>query len=303
MTNMFSPWLRVIRIRFLLASMISVFLGLSINWWMSNSFNLEYAILTLVGVLALHSSVDLLNDYWDYKRNIDNETKRTKFSGGTGVLPEGLLKPDHVYRAGITLLIAGASIGGFFVYERGITIAVILGFAIISIYFYSTRIVDSGLGEIFIAIKGAMIVLGTYFVQASSISEVPILAGIVSGILSSTVLFVNSFPDHDADKSAGRKTLVILLGKAKAASIAWLFPAIAYSVLVIAVIMREFPNISLISLAAIPLAAISCRNLKKEFENNERLLPVMKNIVSFSRITGILLATSFLVDHLLRLAQ
>jgi 1,4-dihydroxy-2-naphthoate octaprenyltransferase len=116
----------------------------------------------------LHASVDLLNDYWDHKRGIDSATKRTKFSGGTGVLPENLLTPRTVYIAGIIFLILGASIGAYFVAIRGITIAVILSFAVVAIYFYSTRIVNAGLGELFVAIKGAMIVL--YMAEQSSVS-------------------------------------------------------------------------------------------------------------------------------------
>ncbi|HWY35684.1 MAG TPA: prenyltransferase, partial [Nitrosopumilaceae archaeon] len=204
---MLSSWLRVIRVKFLLASVIAVCLGLAINWWQNQTIDIVYGILTFVGVMALHASVDLLNDYWDFKRNIDTKTQRTKFSGGTGVLPEGLLKPNDVYRAGIIFLIIGSAVGGYFIFEKGIIIAIILAFAIISIYFYSTRIVDSGLGEIFVAIKGAMIVLGTFFVQTSHITGEPVLGGIVVGVLSSLVLFVNSFPDFDADKSGGRKTL------------------------------------------------------------------------------------------------
>ncbi|NHI02443.1 Menaquinone via futalosine polyprenyltransferase [Candidatus Nitrosotalea sp. TS] len=260
-------------------------------------------MLTLAGVIALHASVDLLNDYWDYKRNIDTETKRTKFSGGTGVLPEGLLNPSDVYRAGVILLVVGALIGAYFVFERGITIAIILGFAIISIYFYSTRIVDSGLGEVFVAIKGAMIVLGTYFVQASHITAEPVLAGIVSGVLSSTVLFVNSFPDHDADKSHGRKTLVILFGKAKAASSVWIFPVISYGVIITAVALHFFPIVSLITLATIPIAIKSGRSLKQKFDKIEELVPVMKNFVSYSRITGILLVVSFIADYIMKIVQ
>ena len=114
-------WLRAFRIRFLLASIISVCLGLTINGWQNKTFDLGFAILTFVGVAALHASVDLLNDYWDYKRQIDTETKRTKFSGGTGVLPEGLLEPKQVYRAGMLMLIIGSTIGAFFIFERGIT--------------------------------------------------------------------------------------------------------------------------------------------------------------------------------------
>jgi 1,4-dihydroxy-2-naphthoate polyprenyltransferase len=300
---MLSSWLRIVRIKFLLASIISVFLGLAINWWQNTTINLEFAGLTFAGVVALHASVDLLNDYWDYKRKIDTETKRTKFSGGTGVLPEGLLNPSEVYRAGIILLIIGALIGAYFVFERGITIAIILGFAIISIYFYSTRIVDSGLGEVFVAIKGAMIVLGTYFVQVSQITAEPVLAGIVSGVLSSTVLFVNSFPDHDADKSHGRKTLVILLGRAKAASSIWVFPAISYGVIITAVALHLFPIVSLVTLVTIPIVIKSGMSLKQKFDLIEEFVPVMKNFVSYSRITGVLLVVSFIVDHLMKIVQ
>ena len=83
-----SVWLRVIRIRFLLASVIAVSVGLAINWRQNSAVDPLDAILTFAGVMALHASVDLLNDYWDYKRGIDTVTKRTKMSGGTGVLPE-----------------------------------------------------------------------------------------------------------------------------------------------------------------------------------------------------------------------
>ena len=167
---MISVWLRVIRVRFLLASVIAVSLGLAINWRQNFTIDPLDAVLTFAGVLALHASVDLLNDYWDYKRGIDTVTKKTKMSGGTGVLPEGLLKPSSVYRAGIGFLILGTVIGFYFVLTDGIIVAVILGFAILSIYFYSTKIVDSGLAEFFVAVKGTMIVLGTYFIQSNHIT-------------------------------------------------------------------------------------------------------------------------------------
>jgi 1,4-dihydroxy-2-naphthoate polyprenyltransferase len=300
---MLSRWLRAVRIRFLLASVISVFLGLAINWWQSGSLNLEFAGLTLAGVVALHASVDLLNDYSDYKRNIDTETKRTQFSGGTGVLPEGLLRPSQVYRAGLILLIVGSIIGAYFIYERGITIAIILVFAILSIYFYSTRIVDSGLGEVFVAIKGCMIVLGTYFVQSTHIAVEPILAGVVSGILSSTVLFVNSFPDYDADKAHGRRTLVIVLGKTTAASGVWIFPLISYGIIAISTITHQFPILSLITFSTLPIVIKSSRSLRRKFDQVEEFVPIMKSFISYSRITGALLVASFVIDHFIRAPQ
>jgi len=135
---MISVWLRVIRIRFLLASVIAVSVGLAITWWHTGSITVFDAALTMGGVLALHASVDLLNDYWDFKRKIDTVTQRTKMSGGSGVLPEGLLKPGQVYAAGIAFLVLGTVIGIYFVITYGMIIGAILGFAVVSIYFYST---------------------------------------------------------------------------------------------------------------------------------------------------------------------
>ncbi len=297
---MLSTWLRAVRIRFLLASVISVCIGLAINWWQTGTTDISFAILTMLGVICLHASVDLLNDYWDYKRQIDTETKRTQFSGGTGVLPEGLLQPNQVYRVGVALLIIGSIIGAFFIYERGITIAIILGFAIVSIYFYSTRIVDSGLGEVFVTIKGAMIVLGTYYVQSPHITVEPIMAGIVSGILSATVLFVNSFPDYDADKSHGRKTLVIMLGKTKASASVWVFPTITYGIIVISTIIGIFPMITLLALVTIPMAVKHAKALKNKHEQIEDLVPIMRGFVTYSRMTGAIFASTFAIDYLLK---
>ena len=292
---MLSVWLRVIRVRFLLASVIAVSVGLTLNWWQNNSIDPFDTVMIFAGVMALHASVDLLNDFWDFKRGIDTKTKRTKMSGGTGVLPEGLLKPSSVYRAGIASLIIGAIIGGYFVITDGIIIAVLLGFAILSIYFYSTRIVDSGLGEFFVAVKGCMIVLGTYYIQSGQITIESVLAGIVVGSLSSLVLFIASFPDHDADKSKGRKTLVIVVGKKKAVNLFWIFPLISYLVILIGVSANLFPVMTLIVFFGVPLMIKSGLGLRKNFDSVESLVPFMSSTLMFSRITGALFVAGFLI--------
>jgi len=293
---MISAWIRVIRIRFLLASVISVSVGLAITWWATNDITIVDAILTMCGVLALHASVDLLNDYWDFKRGIDTKTHRTKMSGGSGVLPEGLLKPSQVYAAGIVSLIIGAAIGMYFVATDGIVIGIILAFAVLSIYFYSTKIVNWGLAEVFVGIKGSMIVIGTYFVQTTNITEQAVLGGIVIGVLSSLVLFITSFPDHDADKAKGRKTLVISLGKERACSILWIFPVVTYGITIIAVFFEIFPIFCLLILLTIPLIIRSGLKLKQNYDKLINLIPIMSSTLYFSRITGVLLIVGFLVN-------
>ena len=122
------------------------------------------------------------------------------------------------------------------------------------------------------------------------------LSGIVIGVLSSLVLFITSFPDHDADKAKGRKTLVISLGMQKACSILWIFPAIAYGITIIAVVFEIFPIFCLIILATIPLIIKSGQKLKQNYDKLTNLIPVMSSTLQFSRITGALLVVGFLVS-------
>jgi len=290
-----STWFRVIRIKFLLASVIAVSVGLAISWFDTGRIDFIHAIIIMGGVAALHASVDLLNDYWDFKRGIDTVTKKTKLSGGTGVLPEGLLTPTQVYRAGIAFLILGSLMGFYFVILYGFVIAAILFFAVISIYFYSTKVVDSGLAELFVTIKGAMIVLGTFYIQTNEIIPTSILGGIAVGVLSSLVLFITSFPDHDADKSKGRKTLVILIGKQKATNLFWLFPGIFYGVVIFGIILEFFPIYCIITFLTIPILIKSYLGLRKNYENLEQHESIMNSVLVFSRITGVLLVISFLI--------
>jgi 1,4-dihydroxy-2-naphthoate polyprenyltransferase len=292
---MIRTWLRAIRLRFLSASVIAVSNGIALAFWKNKQIDLSDAILTFAGVICLHASIDLLNDYWDYKRGIDTATRRTKFSGGTGVLPEKLLKPGNVYSVGLIFLLIGTLIGMYFVVIRGIMIALLLGFAILAIYFYSTSIVNLGLGEAFVAIKGTLIVVGSYYVQTSSIGVGVVYVGIIIGILSASVLFVNSFPDYQADRSRGRRTLVILLGRQRAVKIfPWMI--LCTYVLIIAGIFLGYLKIySLASLLSAPFAVSAIKRISKSYQDVEKLVPVMGATVAYSRVTGIVLAASLFI--------
>ncbi len=291
-------WFRVIRVRFLLSSVIAVFVAFAISWLDTANINFFHAVLTACGVVALHASIDLLNDYWDFKRGIDTITKRTKLSGGTGVLPEGLLQPEQVFRAGFVFLILGSSIGVYFILIYGVVIASILAFAILSIYFYSTKIVNFGLGEVFVTLKGTLIVIGAYFIQTTEISSTVVLGGIVVGLLSSLVLFITSFPDYNADKQKGRKTLVIALGKNRATSFYWLFPGLVYGTIFAGIAFDIFSNWLLITFLGLPLVLYAGKNLRTSQNKENFLVPAMEKTVIFSRITGILLVVGFFISSL-----
>lgn len=288
-----SVWLRIIRIKFLLASIIGITVALLFSFYSYGKFDMLSALLTYIGVIFLHASVDLFNDYWDYKRGIDTTTTRTKYSGGTGVLPEKKLAPRDVYNVGLFFMIVGLSIGGYFVIQNGIMIAVILAIAVFSIYFYSTKIVNVGLGETLVAIKGSMIVVGTSYVQTEIIDSSIVLLGFIIGMLSSLVLFIASFPDHDADKAKGRKTLVILLGREKGSMI---FPCIflaIYALTAIGIFVNYIPVFALSVFITVPFALKAVTYLKDGYNDLEKTVNSISNTIAFSRLFGVCLCLAY----------
>ena len=281
-------WARLARPKFMLASVVAVCTGLALQWWQSGTLEAGHAALTMAGVLALHASVDMLNDYHDYRRGIDSRTRRTGMSGGTGVLPEGLLEPEKVRRAGLALLAAGASAGAYFVYLQGWPVAALLAFAVVSVYMYSGRIVDTGLAEVFVAAKGAAVVAGTYLIQSGGLGAEAAFAGAAAGCLSALVLFVTSFPDHDADKAGGRRTLVTLLGRRRAAPLFWVFAAAAYASVAAGALSGALPPSALLALAALPLAARAGLSLRRGHSGD--CIEAMSRTVWSSRAAGALAA-------------
>ena len=287
-------WCRAIRIKFLLASVIAVTNGIAISYWKTGYIDFGYALLTFFGILCLHISVDLLNDYSDFKRGIDTNTKRTKYSGGTGVIPENLIDSRLIYCAGIIFLIMGGLTGFYFVTTKGIIILILLTFAIISIYFYSTNIVNAGLGELFVAIKGCMIVLGSYYIQSDTIDLTSVYVGVIIGLLSALVLLVTSFPDYEADRKSGRRTLIIVIGKENSVKLFILIIGITCAMIIGGSIFKVLPIFSTIALLSIPFAIKAVQKLRR-FTDSGELVSSMANSIIYSRVYGILLAISFII--------
>ncbi|HEY9386061.1 MAG TPA: prenyltransferase [Nitrososphaeraceae archaeon] len=278
-----------------MASVIAAVNGIAVSLWKYHLFDFNYTILTVAGVLFLHASIDLLNDYWDYKRGIDKVTKRTKFSGGTGVLPDNILSPRSVYIAALIFLALGVIIGTYFVVIRGIVIGIILSFAIFAVYFYSSSIVNVGLGEVFVAIKGALIVVGAFYVQTSLIDSSVIYIGTIVGLLSASVLLINSFPDYIADLSRGRRTLVIILGKKRTSKIFSFLIIATYAMIIYGMFIGFTKMYSLSCLVSLPFALEAIRNLKNNYDVADKLVPAMAATVNYARITGLVLAISLII--------
>jgi 1,4-dihydroxy-2-naphthoate octaprenyltransferase len=274
--------------------------GLAIAW-SAGHFDLAYALLTLVGVVCLHASVNVLNDYFDFRSGIDLKTTPTPFSGGSTILPKGLMSTRGVLCLGSLLLATGLGIGTYFVYEFSFdpVLIALLVFAAFSVVTYSPLTSKLGIGEMVTGLDfGPLWLLGTYYIQTHQLSVVPIIIGLPLGIMTAGILYVNEFPDTDADKSVGRNHLVARWGKAKAASRLRAILFCAYAIPVAGVLVGAVSPFALIVLASAPKALATSRIVSKNYDKVTELIPGMASMVTTTLLSGVLLFIAYLAAGL-----
>ncbi len=274
-------WFLEIRPEFLLLSVALVLLGSAISWY-EGCFNWIKFFLTALGLILAHTSVNVLNDYYDFKSGIDFNTTRTAFSGGSGILTQGILKPNSVYKFGLGCLVAAFPIGIYLTYVSGWQLLplVFLGGGII--YFYTSHLTKWLIGELFAGLGlGTLPVIGTYFIQTGRYSIEAFIISLAPGLLTANLLLLNEFPDYEADKKGGRFHLVIALGRRKAARLYAGIMALTYLCIIGGVISKYMPAITLIALIPIPFALKAITYSLRYYDNFEKFIPALKaNIIT-----------------------
>lgn len=287
-------WFLETRPPFLILSVALAFLGTCVAWY-DGYLHIGHAILAFIGLLLCHISVNVLNDYYDYKSGLDFKTKRTPFSGGSGILPAASLEPKSVFRFGLVCFILAIPIGIYFIIVSGWLLLPLLLLGALCILLYTPIITKRrwpewapGAG------LGILPVLGAYFVQTGEYTWPAIIAAVPSGILVHNLLLLNEFPDAEADQGIGRKTMPITLGKRKAAIFYSVLTALVYVWIVVWVVLRVMPAFSLIALLTLPFAIKAIQGSFKYQEMN-LLIPAMANNVLIVQIVQFLLGIGYIL--------
>ena len=291
-------WFLETRPQFLTLSVVLAFLGTSIAWY-DGYFHLGYALLAGFGLLLTHISVNTLNDYFDYRSGVDLATRRTPFSGGSGILPAALLTPGQVFWLGMSSFLLALVIGVFFILTKGWLLLPLLLFAAVCVLFYTPVILKmpwpewtAGLG------LGMLPVLGLYFVQTAQYTWHAVIAAVPSGILVHNLLLLNEFPDTKADMGGGRRTLPIVMGGARASLIYSALTMAVYLWIIGWVIAGGMPAFCLISLLTLPFALKAIKGSRRH-QDMAQLIPAMGSNVLVVLITQLLLGIGYILARII----
>jgi len=167
-------------------------------------------------------------------------------------------------------------------------------------YFYNVYLSKWFIGEIFAGLSfGPLLVLGSYYVQTGRYSWETLVASLAPGILTSNLLFLNEFPDWQADQKGGRRHFVISLGKKDASYLYVVLLTASYLCILAGVITKMMPVVTLIGLGTIGLGWKAAKGALKYYDNTEKLVPVLGANVMTILGTQALLAMGYVIAMLI----
>lgn len=270
--------------------------------YVGGHFNLAHLILALMGSLLVHGSANILNDYTDWVRGTDKLVQRTPFSGGSGLIKEGLLSPRMVLIEGLATLSVSLLIGIYFIYLYPVLLWVVATGTLLTVL-YTPVLTKAVITEIFPGLGlGVIPVIGAYVVMQPigkvAITPELIWLSVPAGILVSALLWINELPDIKADTATGRYHAVLLMGT-KAGAWGYIALLVAtYVSIVIPIALGVLPVWCLAGLLTIPLAIKAGSGAVKNHGNIKGIIPALGQNVLTVLATPVLLAIGLLISKL-----
>ncbi|MBD0293464.1 MAG: 1,4-dihydroxy-2-naphthoate polyprenyltransferase [Jiangellaceae bacterium] len=251
------------------------------------------ALLALVVALALQVGVNYANDYSDGIRGTDAERV-----GPVRLVASGLAAPRTVLAAAWAAFAVAAVAGFVLVAVTGEWWLLSVGIAAIAAaWFYTGGRRPYGyraLGELSVFVFfGVVAVVGTTYVQVERLTLVSLGAGVAVGCLACAILLANNLRDAPTDGRAGKTTLAVRLGSARARVLYLVLLAVPYGLAVALAVARHPPGA--LVLLSLPLAVRAAGPVARGGSGAD-LLPVLRDTALTALAYAALLAVGLAVS-------
>jgi len=294
-------WFAEMRAPFLTAAIVPVILGTCVAWALTGVFLLDVFLLTLIAGVCIHVGTNVANDYYDHKSGTDdiNVDYVRPFTGGSRIIQKGWMSPREVFAEAMVFFALGGGIGLYLAYTRGWEVLILGIIGVGSGFFYTAppfRFVSRGYGEVFIGLNfGVLMTLGAYFVQTQVLAWEAVYPSIPVAILITAVLYINEFPDHDADKAVGKRTIVVRLGRQRASKGYVVLMITTYLSVIVPIILNLTSWYTILGLATIPAAIMGSRYALVHYDKSMPLMPSYASTVINHLFMGLFLSLSYIL--------
>ena len=237
-TNSIKAWFLATRPKTLTAAAVPVLLGIALALkrtspsmlysgadfgdvhtlsWIAGSIRWLPALLCLLFAWVMQIDSNLVNDYFDFKHGNDDETRL----GPKRACAEGWITLKAMKRGIIITTLLGCAIGLPLVIFGGWEMVIVGICCVIFCFLYTTTLSYLGMGDLLVLVFfGIVPVCCTYYLVMPAVMQTlpmeVLLTSIACGLVVDTLLVLNNYRDYENDKKAGKKTLVVYIGKKNA---------------------------------------------------------------------------------------
>jgi len=242
-------WAMAARPRTLPAAIAPVLVGTALAGSEGDFRPLAFAA-ALVASVFIQIGTNLSNDYSDARRGADTEERL----GPVRVTAGGLVPPRKVLVATWLAFAIAVAVGAYLIALVGWELLAIGAASILAGILYTggpRPYGYEGLGEVFVFLFfGVVAVTGSYYVQTEELSGLALALSVPVGLLAAGVLLVNNIRDIDTDRRAGKRTLVVRLGRDRARRLFAAVVVLAFVVVAAVAIADGRPEVLLVLLCA-----------------------------------------------------
>lgn len=288
-------WLLATRPAFLLLAVVAVAIGLAAAG-REAGIDMLTAGLTLLGAVLFHAAVNVDNDYFDAVNgsDADNPGRLFPFTGGSRMIQNGVLSFAQTRRLAMALYAATAAVGLLLVAKTGPwllglgLLGALLGWA------YSApplALASRGLGELVVGAGfGLLIPAGAALVQHGAPMVDAAWAGAGFAAMVTAILLINEFPDHDADRRAGKHNLIVRLGPRHGRWLYALAIALAAVIPPLLAITGRLPVTALLAPIALIPTIPALILVSRHAEQPARLVPAIRATITATLAYGVLMS-------------
>jgi 1,4-dihydroxy-2-naphthoate octaprenyltransferase len=179
-----------------------------------NVFRLLPASLCVLVALLAQVASNFANDYFDCKKGADTEARL----GPLRAVASGRIPARSMLCGALVALCLACLCGLVLLFVAGWELIFVgIGIAV-CVLAYSAGpcpLAYNGLGDLCVLLfYGLIPTVFTYYVQALSFSPELWFLSISTGLLSVNILVVNNYRDHDEDRRTGKRTTIVIFGRA-----------------------------------------------------------------------------------------
>ena len=295
--NPLARYVAATRPAFLSVTLIGCLLGLATAVHSDLPLDGVKAVLTVFFALVAHAGVNVVNDYHDALSGADaaNRERLFPFTGGSRFIQNGVLSLRATGWFGHALLLSVIPPGVWLALHSASGLLLIGLAGLLIGWAYSApplKLMCRGVGELAIIAAWLLVTLGADFVQRGGFATLPLLAGLSFALLVASILYINQFPDRRGDALAGKRTLVVRLGPARARWGYLLLAALAHGWLALQIAEGRLPALAAIAFASLPLSLTAGRELLRHAGQPAQLLPAIQRTILAANLHGLLLAAA-----------